>query len=244
MTNSPTSDSTSHESRLRHALLVPGFWLGGWAWEKVEPPLNLAGITTHPVTLPGLDGRNADGITLGNHIDYVIGLINDLEGDVVLVGHSGGAAVVQGVIDREPKRVSRIIYIDSGPLLNGIALMPDATIDVALPTWDELAAQNSSIDGIDDEALNRFRQQAVDEPAGVARSKIRVTDQRRHEVPASVICTSIDSETLVQMIESGDIPSELGAVQDVQFIDLPTGHWPMFSRPEDLAAILCIEINR
>lgn len=244
MTNAPISDTTSHERRLRHAVLVPGFWLGGWAWEMVEPPLNLAGITTHPVTLPGLDGRNAAGVTLETHIDYVVGLIDDLEGDVVLVGHSGGAAVVQGVLDREPDRVSRIIYIDSGPLLSGMALMPDAIVDVALPTWDELAAQNSSIDGIDDQALNRFRQRAIDEPAGVARSTVRVTDERRHEIPASVICTSIGSEVLVQMIESGDIPSELGAVHDVQFIDLPTGHWPMFSRPEDLAAALCIEINR
>lgn len=57
-----------------------------------------------------------------------------------------------------------------------------------------------------------------------------------------MICTSLNSEILTQMIESGDMPSELGSVRDVHFVDLPTGHWPMFSRATDLAAVLKDEI--
>ena len=102
----------------------------------------------------------------------------------------------------------------------------------------------SHIEGMDDDALTRFRRRAVDEPVGVARSKIRVSDERRHDVPASVICTSFGSEMLMQMIESGDIPSELASVRNVHFVDLPTGHWPMFSRAADLAAVLQDEILR
>lgn len=238
-TKSPNSADASEEM---HAVLVPGFWLGGWAWQDVEPPLQAAGITTHAVTLPGLDGQRTDGVTLDDHIDSVASLIEGLNGEIVLVGHSGGAAVVQGVIDRRPDRVRRVVYVDSGPLLDGVALMPNAASDVALPTWDELAEQHNSVEGIDDAGLARFRQLAVDEPAGVARSTIRVTNDQRHEVPVSVICTSLSSEALTQMIESGAMPSELGSVRDVRYVDLPTGHWPMFSRPTDLADVLRQEI--
>lgn len=227
-----------------HAVLVPGYWLGGWAWHDVEPPLRAAGIVTHPVTLPGLDGGDPAGITLEDHIDAVSALIDALDGEVVLVGHSGGGAVVQGVIDRRPERVRRVIYVDSGPLLEGVALMPDAVADVPLPAWAELAEQNSSIEGMSDAALERFRRRAVDQPVGVVRSKTRLENERRHDVPASVICTSVDSETLARMIGTGDIPSELHSVRDVRFVDLPTGHWPMFSRAADLAAVLEEEILR
>ena len=72
-----------------HAVLVPGFWLGGWARKDVETPLQAAGITTHAVTLPGLGRERSDGVTLANHIDFVTALVGGLDGYVVLVGHSG-----------------------------------------------------------------------------------------------------------------------------------------------------------
>lgn len=59
-----------------------------------------------------------------------------------------------------------------------------------------------------------------------------------------MICTSFPHDVLLTMIENGAIPSELASVRDVRFVDLPTGHWPMFSRPDDLAEVLRDEIHR
>lgn len=227
-----------------HAVLIPGFWLGAWAWRDVEPTLRGAGIETHAVTLPGLDGRGSDGVTLDGQIDAVVQLAASLTGDVVLVGHSGGGAVVQGVTDRVPELIRRVIYVDSGPLIDGASLMLGAVEDIPLPSWDELAQQNSSIDGMDADALATFRAEAVDQPAAVAAARIRVTNPERLEVPASVICTSFPHDVLLTMIENGAVPSELASVRDVRFVDLPTGHWPMFSRPDDLADVLHHEIHR
>lgn len=238
------STSLEDEAVALHAVLVPGFWLGSWAWEYVEPTLRDAGIETHPVTLPGLDGEGSEGVTLETQIDSVVGLVRSLTGEVGLVGHSGGGAVVQGVIDRVPELVRRIVYVDSGPVTDGTALMPDVVEDVALPSWDELAEQNSSVEGMDEEALARFRTRAVAEPAAVANSQIRVTNPRRLDIPASVICTSFPKKVLLQLIAAGVIPSEIGSVTNVRFVDLPTGHWPMFSRPHDLAEILRDELTR
>ena len=41
-------------------VLVPGFWLGGWAWAEVTPRLRAAGHDVYPVTLTGLAERAAE----------------------------------------------------------------------------------------------------------------------------------------------------------------------------------------
>ncbi len=80
--------------------------------------------------------------------------------------------------------------------------------------------------------------------APVARSPIELTNPARLTVPVTVICTSLPSATLTAMIETGHIPSELLSVRDVRYIDLPTGHWPMFSRPKDLTNLFLAEVTQ
>jgi pimeloyl-ACP methyl ester carboxylesterase len=230
--------STSHP----HAILVPGYWLGAWAWDAVVPRLEAAGVHTHAVDLPGLGDGPDLAVTLDDHIAAVVDLIDRLSDRVVLVGHSGGGLVVQGAVDRRPDRVTRVVYVDSGPLDDGLSLRPDATEDIELPSWDALVAEGSSIDGIDDTMLATFRERARPQPAGVASAPIRVFDDRRLAVPVTVVCTSLTSAQLKQMIDAGRMPSELRSVGDVRYVDLPTGHWPMFSRPGDLAQVLVDEI--
>lgn len=238
-----TTTNTDEAATTTHAVLVPGYWLGAWAWDEVAPALDRAGITPHAVTLPGLEaGCPAPaGLTLDDHVAAVVSLVDGLEGDVVLVGHSGGGPVVQGALDRDPGRIRRVVYVDTGPLVPGIALRSVGDGeggDIPLPSWEELEAQQSSIEGMDEAALARFRELAVDQPGGVARSVATLADERRLGVPTTVICTSLPSPVLQQLIEAGQMPSELDRMTEVTYVDLPTGHWPMFSRPDDLAAEL------
>jgi pimeloyl-ACP methyl ester carboxylesterase len=229
-----------------HVVLVPGFWLGAWAWDDVVPHLEAAGLVPHAVTLPGLDaGATAQDrarVTREHHADAVAQLVDGLEGRVVLVGHSGGGPVVQQVADRGPARIERIVYVDTGPLVDGAALSPDLPADVAelpLPDWETLAEDGSSLDGLDDAALARFRERAVPTPGPVARGPVHVTDPARLHVPATVICSSIPSAVLAELANPGPpLHTELGELTDLTYVDLPTGHWPMFSRPRDLASAL------
>ncbi|MEZ0447719.1 alpha/beta hydrolase [Cellulomonas sp. ICMP 17802] len=222
-----------------HLVLVPGFWLGAWAWDDVVAALP-DGVDAHAVTLPGLDpGAKRGDITRADHVRAVTDLVDGLAGDVVLVGHSGGGAVVGEVVDRRPDRVRRAIYVDSGPLEDGAAIDASRTEqdEVPLPSWEELAAQGSSIEGIDDDRLAEFRRRAVPHPVQVARGPVHVSDPRRFDVPVTVICTSLPSEVLKTMAHGGPpFHTELGESTDLTYVDLPTGHWPMFSRPADLAA--------
>src|SRR6476660_1518004 len=102
-------------------ILVPGFWLDASSWEEVTPALEAAGHRPHPLTLPAKESVDAGraGITLQDHIHTVVEVLDGLPGKVVLVGHSGGGAIIHGVVDARPDKVERAIYVDSGPLGEG-----------------------------------------------------------------------------------------------------------------------------
>lgn len=226
-----------------HVVLVPGYWLGGWAWDDVVPALTGAGLVPHAVTLPGLGSPEADrsAVTLDDHVRAVGDLVTSLDGDVVLVGHSGGALVVQQLVDQHPDRIRRAIYVDGGPMLDGVALFPDVpqgTVDLPFPDDDALAEGELSTEGIDADGLAALRARAVREPATVMRSPVHVSDERRFQVPVTVICTSLPSGVLRQLAESGNLPTELLRYEHVEMVDLPTGHWPMLSRPAELGGLI------
>lgn len=98
---------------MANIVLVPGFWLGGWAWADVAAPLRAAGHTVYTPSLTGLGER----VHLG-------GPQTDLEThitDVILVGHSYAGALITGVADRIPERLARLVYVDTAPLPAGMA---------------------------------------------------------------------------------------------------------------------------
>src|SRR3954470_6427545 len=108
-------------------VLVPGAWLGGWAWRDVAMRLRRLGHDdVHPVTLTGLGERvhlAGEQVDLETHIADVVAVL-DFEGleDAVLVGHSYGGVVVAGVADRRPQRLDAVVYVDTGPLPDGLAI--------------------------------------------------------------------------------------------------------------------------
>jgi pimeloyl-ACP methyl ester carboxylesterase len=222
-------------------LLVPGFWLGAWAWDRVTPRLLARGFEVEAITLPGLDGTPPDAVGLQTQIDAVIETLGDQP--AILVGHSGAGAIVHGVVDRVPDLVCRVIYVDSGPLPDGIAVAPDLPLEVTripLPSWEELEAEGSSIVGLSDEDLAEFRRRAVDHPAGPAREALRLHNPRRRSVPTTVITSTMSAGQVRELAAEGH--PFFAELQHLRFdlVELPTGHWPMWSRPDDLAAQLAL----
>src|SRR5580658_3692287 len=124
-------------------ILIPGLWLNGSSWDEVVPALEQAGHRTHPLTLPGMESKDADraGITLRDHVDAVVEVIDSFDpaGEkVVLVGHSGGGAIAHAAVDARPECVARVVYVDSGPLGEGGVInddLPTENGEVPLPDW-------------------------------------------------------------------------------------------------------------
>jgi pimeloyl-ACP methyl ester carboxylesterase len=224
-------------------VLVPGFWLGAWAWDQVAAPLRAAGHRVEAVTLPGLESRDTPraGITLADHVGAVAGLVRGLGPGVILAGHSGAGRIVSAVTDLMPDLIRRVVYVDSGPQPDGATHQPvpePGVTEIPLPTWAELAAGGSSLAGLDEAALARFAERAVPQPAGPAREPIRLVNPAREQVPVTLITSSFASAEVARMAAEGHpFFAELPRLK-VSYTDLPTGHWPMWSRPGDLAAAL------
>src|SRR6476661_6674156 len=229
-------------------IMVPGFWLDASSWEEVAPVLEAAGHRPRPLTLLGketVDSSRA-GINLQDHIDAVVEVLDNLPGKVVLVGHSGGGAIIHGAVDARPDKVERAIYVDSGPLGEGGVINDELTAvgdDVPLPPWEDF--DDADLVDLTDGLRQAFRARAVPEPRGVAYGKQRLHNQRRYDVPATVIACEFPSAMIREWIAAGHpFVSELAKVHDVEYIDLPTGHWPQFTKPEQLAQAILAAVDR
>jgi pimeloyl-ACP methyl ester carboxylesterase len=229
-------------------ILVPGFWLDASSWAEVTPPMTAAGHTLHPLTLPGLESAEAPraGIGLRDHIDAVVRAVDGMEGKVVLVGHSGGGAIIHGVVDARPDRVERAIYVDSGPLGEGGVIndeLPAEGDEIPLPPWEGF--EDADLTDLTEDLRAQFRARAIPQPKGVAFDQQHLHDVRRYDVPATVIACEFPSSLLQEWIDAGHpYVAELARIRDVEYVDLPTGHWPQFTKPAELGQAILAAVDR
>ena len=191
-------------------VLVPGFWLGGWAWRDVAAPLRAAGHTVYTPSLTGLGERvhlASPAVNLETHITDIVNLLHFEElHDVILLAHSGAMQAVTGAADRVPERIARLVYLDTGPLPNG---MPQADFGppeqrarnerivaeqgdgwrLPFPDWETLG-QQANIDGIDEAARTRMRALAVPEPWTIATDTLQLTNPALARLPKLGILNS------------------------------------------------------
>jgi pimeloyl-ACP methyl ester carboxylesterase len=231
-------------------ILIPGLWLDGSSWEKVVAVLEKAGHRTHSLTLPGMESKDTDRseITLQDHVHAAVAAIDSAdpaEGKVVLVGHSAGGAIAHAAIDARPDRVARVVYISGFPTGDGDPAAdgyPATGGEVPLPEWS--AFGHEDLADLDDKARAEFRERAIPSPEHVTRDPQQLSDERRYDVPVTVIATEFSSEMLRQWIEQGMAPvREFTRIRDVEYVDLPTGHWPQFTRPEELGQAILAAIG-
>jgi pimeloyl-ACP methyl ester carboxylesterase len=220
-------------------VLVPGWWLGAWAWDEVAALLRREGHKVNAVTLPGLESSAADrsSITMSDHVDAIVDAVRAAGAPPVLVVHSGAGFPGYSASDRIPDRIAAMVYVDTGPGKGA----PDADFDAVempLPSLDELRA-SENLDGLSDEQLDSFRRRAIPQPGGVLRGTVELADDARLDIPTTVICTGFTSDQYKDAIREGyPFVAGLAEVRTITWIDLPTSHWPMWSKPNELAAII------
>jgi pimeloyl-ACP methyl ester carboxylesterase len=220
-------------------VLVPGFWLGAWAWDEVADALRADGHDVTALTLPGLEPADADrsAITASDHIHAICDAVRAAGAPVVLAVHSGAGFSGYAVSDRIPELIAAMVYVDSAPGKG--AMDPDFEgVEKPLPTREELEA-DENLDGLSEEQLETFRRRAVPQPGGVLREAAPLTNDARLDIPSTVICTGYTSEQYKTAVEEGyGWLAGLTELRDVTWVDLPTSHWPMWSRPQELAGII------
>lgn len=238
-------------------VLVPGFWLGAWAWDAVVAELRAAGHGAHAVTLTGLAERADEAspeVNVDTHVADIVRVIEDggLR-DVVLVAHSGANMPVTGAADRIPERIARVVYVDGGPLPSGMAGI-DFQDPESRAHWEKRVADEGegwmlpvppfdaaedpvNLAGLGEEHLAAMRERGTPQPFGTATQPL-VRPEPLPDVPKTLILNTIPLPAVEQMAASGNPVFALMAGPDWTYRELPTGHWPMFSEPSALAAAL------
>jgi pimeloyl-ACP methyl ester carboxylesterase len=220
-------------------ILIPGFWLDSSAWDDIVPAVRAAGHEPKPITLPGLVPADPE-VGLRDQVEYVIGLVDAAAGPVVLVGHSGGGAVAHAVVDARPDRVAKVIYVDSLPLGHGGIINDEFdVVDGMVPLPARDVFDDESVVDMDDERWAAFQARALPIPEKVATEKQTLSDARRYDVPVTVITCELPEATVRELMAKGHpYVAELAAVKQVEIVELPTSHWPMFTKPAELAAVI------
>ncbi len=220
-------------------LLVPGFWLGAWAWDDVAARLRTDGLDVTAITLPGLESRDADRsrITLSDHVDAICDAIVAAGRPVILVVHSATGFSGYAAADRVPERIAAMVYVDTAPGKG--AIEPSLEGDKPM-VWADIEAEEN-LDGLTEAQKQTFRDLAVPVPGGVLRETIELKNDARNDIPATLIATgfsSADYRKYAAEHPEWAFLAGLPELRNVEYIDLPTSHWPMWSKPAELARII------
>ena len=148
-------------------------------------------------------------------------------------GFSGYAAS-----DIVPDRIAAMVYVDTAP---GKGALDPEFEGVEKPfVWDEIKAEEN-LDGLSEQQLATFRERALPEPAGLLREGHEFTNDARMDIPSTIIATGYTSEDYQKYAREHPDWAFLAGIpelRNVTWIDLPTSHWPMWSRPKELAKII------
>jgi pimeloyl-ACP methyl ester carboxylesterase len=221
-------------------ILVPGFWLGAWAWDDVAERLRAQGFDVTAITLPGLESKDADrsSVRFADHVDAIVRAIEAKDEPVVLAVHSATGFSGYAASDRVPERIAAMVYVDTAP---GIPpLDPGFTDDEKPLVWEDIEAEEN-LDGLSDEQKATFRERGVPVPGGVVREGYELTNDARNDIPSTLVCTGFPASEYRKAAAEHPEWSWLAGIPQLRnatWTDLPTSHWPMWSKPDELAGII------
>jgi pimeloyl-ACP methyl ester carboxylesterase len=220
-------------------ILVPGFWLGDWAWDEVASLLREDGHDVTALTLPGLESVDADrsNVHAEDHVQAIVDAVEHASAPVVLAVHSATGFTGYAASDRVPERIASMVYVDTAP---GVGALDPDFADVEKPlVWEDLAREEN-LDGLSDEQLTRFRERGVPVPGNLLREGIPLTNDARRDIPSTIVATGFPSADYRKAAAENAWPwlAGIGELRNLTWIDLPTSHWPMWSKPRELAEII------
>jgi pimeloyl-ACP methyl ester carboxylesterase len=232
-------------SGMANYVLVPGAWLGAWAWDEVAGLLRDQGQGAYPVTLSGLaerHGPDSAEVSQAQHVADIVSVIedNDLY-DVVLAGHSYSGVPAGQAAAAIGDRLRRVVYVDSNIPHDGRSFADGwsdegrAWLEGQLAEsggyWPPLTAEDYAGQDLTEDMIAMIVQRSTPHPGRAIREPARLA-RPITELPTTYLKCLMDGAT-----PSSVVLEHLKSPQWT-LAELDTGHWPMFSRPTEIADLL------
>lgn len=225
--------------RMTRYVMVAGAWLGGWAWDELAAELRARGHEVRAPTLSGLAGRGDVPADPETHVRDVVAEVDRLgPGGVVLVGHSYAGVPVGQAAERIGARLSRVVYVDANVPVHGESFLsgwPSEEVRRSIAehggVWPPPPAGEFAGQGLTDDQIARILARATPHP-GATLTGPAVLDGSPGDLRATYVKCLLDGED-----PPPDAAAHLAGGR-WELVRMETGHWPMFSRPRELARIL------
>jgi pimeloyl-ACP methyl ester carboxylesterase len=234
-------------------VIVHGAGSGGWLWKSVRRLLSVHNHEVYTPTLTGVGERahlSNPEVSLTTHIDDIANVLcyEDLH-DVVLIGHSYGGMVIAGVADREPERLSKLIYVDAFVpedgqcLLNFVPPQVRAAFEQQVqslgtgwqvPPMPYTSLGKSGVNAMSEAEAQVLLQKRVAQPFKTYTEPVHLTSDKAASLPRSYIhCTDKPADDVFAHFadQARNDPRWRCEV-------LPTGHFPMLTMPHELTDLL------
>ncbi len=224
-------------------VLIPGLWLDGSAWDKVVPALEELGHRPVPLTLPG-QGAGSASATLDDQVAAVLAAVDSASDKPMVVGHSAAATLAWLAADARPEKVAKVALIGGWPSADGepyADLFEPKDGVMPFPGWGPFEGPDSA--DLDEEAKRSFESAAIPVPEEVSKGVVRLADKRRYDVPVVLVCPEFTPAEAQEWIDAGNLP-ELAKAKHLDLVDIDSGHWPMLTKPVELAGLLAAAAGR
>lgn len=218
-------------------LLIAGLWLDGSVWRPVAEELEARGQRAVPIDLPGQGDGDASA-TLADQVAAVVAAVDSADGQALVVGHSAACTLAWLAADARPDKIAKVVLIGGFPNQDGDFYADFFPIEdgvMAFPGWGPFDGPDTA--DMDEEMKREVAARAIPVPEAVARGVTRLADERRYDVPIVLICPEFSPSEAKNWIDGGEVP-ELGRAKHLSYVDIDSGHWPMFTAPAELARLL------
>ncbi|MFJ2959470.1 alpha/beta fold hydrolase [Streptomyces sp. NPDC087270] len=222
-------------------VLVPGAWLGSSAWDEVAERLRAAGHGAHPLTLTGVAERGGEEPAGQQaHVRDIVSAVEDADlRDVVLVGHSYSGIPVGQAAGRIGDRLTRVVFVDANVPVEGgsfVTSFPGGgevaeAVTAGGGFWAPPGPEDLDGQGLTPEQTARLLAGATPHP-GASLTEPAALPRPLEALPATYV------KCLLDWPEPSGTVAELLTGDTWELVEMDTGHWPMFSQPDELVRIL------
>jgi pimeloyl-ACP methyl ester carboxylesterase len=231
-------------------ILVHGSWHSAWNWHKVVPILEKKGHKAVAIDLLGMgrDKTPIQDVTMQLTVKKICDLMDSLDGQVILVGHSKNGIMISQAAELRPHKVEKLIYLAAYMIPTGRTqreysvqdvegvLKPYVTIHAELKstTLQSTIYKEGLYHDCSGDIVELAKLLLSPEPIESGVTPLQLTDENYGKIPRFYIeCTEDRAVTpFIQRKMYTEMPCK-------KVYQMPTSHSPFFSQPEELVGIFC-----